>query len=81
MANHAPGPFFTVPAGTRVAECRGCGERIFWIETPGGKRMPVDCDVEGGHEPSEPQSTTQHDGSGVSHFATCPDHAKFRRPR
>lgn len=70
--------FFTVPAGTQPAECggRSCRATIYWIVTGNGRRMPVDVDVEGGHEPSE-----QEDGQGVSHFASCPDAQQFRRAK
>lgn len=68
--------FFDVPAGTRAAQCRSCKAVIYWIELPSGKRMPVDCDVDGAYEPTE-----REDGSGVSHFATCPDAAHHRRPQ
>lgn len=70
--------WYNVPAGTREAECRGCGEPIYWITTPRGSKLPVDCDsVPGAHVPSEARSTTQHDGRGVSHFQTCMKAADF----
>ncbi len=46
--------------------CRSCGAEILWVQTPNGKKMPVD--------PSEDEQARH-----VSHFATCPDHAKWRR--
>ncbi len=69
-----------VPAGTRARECRGCQATIYWIEHPTtGRPHPVDCDVDGGQEPDpEPQGEP---GLGISHFATCPEAASFRRRR
>ena len=52
--------------------CRGCGKKIVWGETPEGKKIPLD--------PSPP-TYYYDDDSGecerthniyVSHFATCP---------
>ncbi len=61
----------------------------FVVHPTTGRMHPVDCDVEGGEEPSahkDPRQldafddrATAHDGRGVSHFATCPDAATFRR--
>lgn len=81
--------FFTVPAGTRASQCTGpsCTATIYWIRTTRGRRMPVDCDVEGGMRPSSKQDPRQldafgagarQDGRGRSHFETCPDAARFR---
>jgi hypothetical protein len=65
-----------VPAGTQPGECRStnCRATIYWVLTGNGKRMPVDCDVPGGAEP-----TARESGQGVSHFATCADANRFRR--
>lgn len=68
--------FFDVPAGARPAECRSCKATIYWITTVNDKKMPVDCEVVGGHEP-----TASASGSGVSHFATCTEADQHRRPR
>lgn len=83
--------FFTVPAGTPSRLCKGptCGQRVYWIQTPKGRRMPVDCDVDGGvrptalHDPRQldafgTEVVVRHDGRGRSHFETCKDAAKFR---
>jgi hypothetical protein len=88
--------FYTVPAGTPSAQCKGptCRAVIYFIENPtSGKRMPVDCDVEGGEAPSPKADPRQmdafdarrseglgsYDGRGVSHFTTCPDADRFTR--
>lgn len=68
--------FYTVPKGTQPAECKssGCRKAVFFIVTQRGSRMPVDCDVEGGQEPTE-----EGDGWGVSHFTTCADPNRFSK--
>jgi hypothetical protein len=85
--------FYTVPAGTPSAQCKGpsCHAVIYWINHPvSGRRIPVDCDVEGGEAPSTPVDPRQidafnastlssHDGRGVSHFTTCVDVDQFTR--
>ncbi len=83
-------PFYSVPPGTPASKCRGanCGKTVFWIMTPRGKMLLVDCDVEGGRRPSAAVDPKQLDafsstpereraGRGVSHFTTCPDAAAF----
>lgn len=70
------GPWFVVDPGSRIAHCRSCHVMIYWAITDSGKRIPVDCDVPGGSHPG-PSLT----GRGVSHFATCPAAASFRRGR
>lgn len=78
----ADGPWFDVPAGTRQAQCGSCQAPIYWIETARGKRMPVDCDVDGGRRPfTGVPGDGERDGRGVSHFATCPNAEEHRRPR
>lgn len=80
MSTRAP-ILFDVAAGTPSAQCRSCHKVIYWITTPAGKQMPVDCDVEGGQAPSTRGSVTQFHGRGVSHFATCAHADEHRRPR
>lgn len=45
--------------------CRSCGADVIWVKTPAGKWMPVDPAEEG--------------DEFVSHFATCPDAAGWRK--
>lgn len=76
--------FFTVPAGTRAAECEGCKATIYWIVTEAGKRMPVHCEVEGGLRPlryagKDPADRARAAGRGISHFVDCPMAGHFRR--
>lgn len=67
--------FLTVPPGTKAKPCRGptCTAVLYWIETERGRRMPVDCAVDGGRAPTATEA-----GQGVSHFATCRDADRFR---
>jgi hypothetical protein len=59
----------------RIKRCRGCNAQVIWFETPAGSRMPVDAATV---EPEDFElDLTRH----ISHFATCPDHAKFRKKK
>jgi len=68
-----------------MANCRSCNAPILWIRTPGGKLTPLDAKPEkryvlnlthGGDVPGASLEPTY-----VSHFATCPNAAKHRKPR
>lgn len=50
------------------SQCSACQAPIIWVETPRGKRMPVDRDQ-------------LPDGYRVSHFSTCPAAPLYRRQR
>lgn len=80
-----PPQFFDVPAGTRAAQCSSCRATVYWIVTLAGKRMPVDCDIEGGYVPDGDWNgggqALSPQGRGVSHFVTCPNRDQHRRPR
>lgn len=55
--------------------CRECGESIVFLPTSTGKTMPVDeRSIEPGDDVFDPKVH-------VSHFATCTNAARFRRPR
>jgi hypothetical protein len=59
----------------RITRCRSCNAKVIWFETPKGKNMPVDADtVEAGDEALD---LSRH----VSHFRTCPNADKHRKPR
>lgn len=59
----------------RITRCRSCGARIVWFKTDAGKNMPVDADtVEAGDTELD---LPRH----VSHFSTCPDGNRWRKPR
>lgn len=76
-----------------MAEC-GCGAQILWAETEDGKRAPFDREPDPsgnrvllGRGPSRPPLAVPparvvmcpDDCLYVSHFATCPDAAAYRR--
>lgn len=59
----------------RIRRCRTCQAKIIFLETDAGRSMPVDADTvdigDGIFDPSK----------HVSHFSTCSDPGKHRRPR
>ncbi|MFV2091352.1 MAG: hypothetical protein ACC642_11890 [Pseudomonadales bacterium] len=58
-------------------ECKSCGAIIIWLKTKQGNRMPVDY-----ASFNTGDSGIFDPGKGhVSHFATCPNAAKHRKPR
>lgn len=60
----------------RESRCTSCRAAIVWLRTVNGNRMPVDAAT------VKPDDTEYNGKAGhVSHFATCPDAAKHRRPR
>ena len=68
-----PPKYYVVPIGSRSKPCTGptCKNVVWWIRTPTGAHLPVDCSVEGGKAP-----TANEDGIGVSEWGTCAD-AKY----
>jgi len=70
----------------KIVNCRSCRARIFFIRTPRGKSHPVDADPvriwkQGPADlVGDPGDWTQVEGH-TSHFATCPDADRFRKPR
>ncbi len=80
-----------------VANCSSCKAEIFWAVTANVKRIPIDAkpdpkgririeDVGPGnyraHVEKEVGATLFAEGDRfTSHFATCPDAAKFRQPQ
>jgi hypothetical protein len=59
----------------RIVRCRTCRAKIIWFKTSAGKNMPVDADT------VEPEDEELDLPRHVSHFATCPEADKHRRPR
>lgn len=53
--------------GINWSECRGCGVRILWVETPKGKKMPL-------NEPNEY-------GEYLPHWDSCPKAKDFRKEK
>lgn len=65
---------YDVPAGTPRKHCRNdaCKMPGFWIKTPKGSALLIDCDVPGGVRP-----LSDVPGKGISHFLTCKDPKPF----
>jgi len=79
----------------RIDKCKACGSPIIWTQTSTGKAMPVDASpVPTGNVllfptidrkwlamvvSADEAKATPHERY-VSHFATCPAAARFRRP-
>jgi hypothetical protein len=58
----------------RIVRCRSCHGKIIWFKTAAGRNMPVDADtVEPGDEDLD---LARHQ----SHFASCPNADRHRRP-
>jgi hypothetical protein len=76
MTTTAIGGWYPVPKGTQPAECKYCKAMIYFVRTKNDKLMPVDCEVDGGVEPTDIK-----DGAGISHFSDCPGADKARRLR
>jgi hypothetical protein len=49
---------------------------MYWIDTPNGKRLPLDL----AHVDSVAPTTTT-DGRGTAHWASCPNADHHRKPR
>jgi hypothetical protein len=78
--------------GAAMSACRSCGASIIWTETVNGKTMPLDEDpdpdgnftLDESHEPPVAEHIAGRmiapkEERFTSHFATCPDAARFRR--
>lgn len=68
--------------------CRSCGAEIEWVETRGGKQMPLDIgEIVGGNVLlsesffglTVADVTAPGGGNRRSHFATCPNAEHHRR--
>jgi hypothetical protein len=62
------------PGGGKGA-CRSCKAPIVWFKTSAGKNIPIDAAT------VLPTDVNLELPRHVSHFATCKDANKFRRPR
>jgi hypothetical protein len=60
-----------------TVQCRSCKADIVWFKTKDWKNMPVDEASTLPTDRADQLDITRH----KSHFSTCPDAAKFRRPR
>lgn len=56
----------------KIQECRSCKAKIVFLKTRNNRTTPVDADTWNGEEEYQAE---KH----VSHFATCPDAAKYRK--
>lgn len=70
LAIHGPTPAKSLTP----TSCKSCGAPIFWLKTAAGRSMPVDS-------PSVQAGDTTFDGARhVSHFSTCPNADRHRKP-
>jgi hypothetical protein len=53
---------------TNEASCRGCCAPILWYVTPNGSKLCMD-------------PMPELDTPAISHWTTCPEREKFRKPR
>lgn len=60
----------------QAEQCRSCGAPLKWIKSANGKWMP--CDAK---STSVVMATGQVVIGHQSHFATCPDAGKWRKPK
>lgn len=67
--------------------CKSCREAIWWYELVSGKRHPFDAQADGSPPdylmtevdiPTYGRRLVAHIEAAVSHFATCPDSAKWK---
>lgn len=59
----------------RIVRCRSCNARIIFLETAQAKKIPVDADT------VESDDTEFDADRHVTHFRTCTDPQRFRRPK
>lgn len=77
-----------------LASCRTCGASVIWVQTERGHAMPVDAvpPLLGGNVELLEQAqgdpiakvhgaTVFRPGWYVSHFSSCPDRDKHRKPK
>lgn len=57
--------------------CSSCEKLIVWFNTASGKKMPVDAETTRPNDAAHQLDLKRH----KSHFATCPNANKHRRPR
>lgn len=73
-------PLIVIPRGLEPVACRGCGAQIWWAPHPStGRAHPVS--VEYDIVPGCKRPTPSLDGAGISHFSTCPQADRFRKPK
>ena len=57
-----------------MTNCKTCKAPVIFLPTSGGKMMPVDAETVSIYD--EVFDSDKH----TSHFVTCPDAKKFRKP-
>lgn len=57
--------------------CGSCNSLIVWFKTAAGKRMPVNAETTKPTDAEHQLDLKRH----ISHFATCPQADRHRRPR
>lgn len=62
-----------------MAECKSCKAQIIWAETDKGKKIPLDVKAEKRFIIKGCVALIVD--TYTSHFATCPDADKFRKPK
>jgi hypothetical protein len=62
-----------------MATCKGCGAEIIWTYTEAGKRIPLDAKPEKRFVWENVPDQYRLKDTYVSHFATCPKAAEFRK--
>ena len=65
----------TILDDPRAVLCTTCYQPIVFLPTGKGNMMPINA------ETVEPQDTVYEHGRHVSHFASCTNPAKYRKPR
>lgn len=61
----------------KAVNCGSCRALIVWFKTPQGRKMPVDEETVRPTDGENDLDLSRH----RSHFATCPDANKHRKPR
>lgn len=63
-------------ARSPAATCKSCGAAVVWVQTVGGRAMPLDAAT------CDPKAVEFDPAKGhISHFATCKDAARWRQPK
>lgn len=61
----------------RITRCTSCHAKVIWFKTAAGNKMPVDADTVEPTDNVEELDLARHQ----SHFASCPNASKHRKPR
>lgn len=61
-----------------ITECRSCKASIVWLWTKNDKKAPVNADS---LAVTDDKLTEFDPKRHISHFATCPNAARYRKPR